>query len=253
MKKQMLSDVPISTFLSGGVDSSLVTAICARELEKQGAVLDTYSFDFQGNQQYFQANSFQPSQDRPWVEKMVKEFHTNHHFLECDNQNLLENLYRAVDARDLPCMADVESSMLYFCSQVVKQNKVALTGECADEIFGGYPWFHTKEAFQMSAFPWSPDMKVRQILLSKEVIHSLPMEAYARAAYEKTIEEVPASGRRKPGREKKKGDCLPESEMVYGDTFGSDGPHQHVFRIRKPEYLWQITGLLNMYGMFHGK
>ena len=49
MKKQMLSDVPISTFLSGGVDSSLVTAICARELEKQGAVLDTYSFDFQGN------------------------------------------------------------------------------------------------------------------------------------------------------------------------------------------------------------
>lgn len=191
VKKQMLSDVPISTFLSGGVDSSLVTAICARELEKQGAVLDTYSFDFQGNQQYFQANSFQPSQDRPWVEKMVKEFHTNHHFLECDNQNLLENLYRAVDARDLPCMADVESSMLYFCSQVVKQNKVALTGECADEIFGGYPWFHTKEAFQMSAFPWSPDMKVRQILLSEEVIHSLPMEAYARAAYEKTIGETP--------------------------------------------------------------
>lgn len=191
VKKQMLSDVPISTFLSGGVDSSLVTAICARELEKQGAVLDTYSFDFQGNQQYFQANSFQPSQDRPWVEKMVKEFHTNHHFLECDNQNLLENLYRAVDARDLPCMADVESSMLYFCSQVVKQNKVALTGECADEIFGGYPWFHTKEAFQMSAFPWSPDMKVRQTLLSEEVIHSLPMEAYARAAYEKTIEETP--------------------------------------------------------------
>ena len=191
VKKQMLSDVPISTFLSGGVDSSLVTAICARELEKQGAVLDTYSFDFQGNQQYFQANSFQPSQDRPWVEKMVKEFYTNHHFLECDNQNLLENLYRAVDARDLPCMADVESSMLYFCSQVVKQNKVALTGECADEIFGGYPWFHTKEAFQMSAFPWSPDMKVRQILLSEEVIHSLPMEAYARAAYEKTIEETP--------------------------------------------------------------
>lgn len=191
VKKQMLSDVPISTFLSGGVDSSLVTAICARELEKQGAVLDTYSFDFQGNRQYFQANSFQPSQDRPWVEKMVKEFHTNHHFLECDNQNLLENLYRAVDARDLPCMADVESSMLYFCSQVVKQNKVALTGECADEIFGGYPWFHTKEAFQMSAFPWSPDMKVRQTLLSEEVIHSIPMEAYARAAYEKTIQETP--------------------------------------------------------------
>lgn len=191
VKLQMLSDIPISTFLSGGVDSSLVTAICARELKKQGKILNTFSFDFQGNQKYFQANSFQPSQDRPWVEKMVEACGTRHRFLECDNKNMLDYLYKAVDARDLPCMADVESSMLYFCSLVSQYNKVTLTGECADEIFGGYPWFHQKEAFEAKTFPWSTDMSVRQELLSSEVINRLPMEEYARAAYEKTISQTP--------------------------------------------------------------
>ena len=191
VKLQMLSDIPISTFLSGGVDSSLVTAICGKELAARGKVLNTFSFDFTDNQKYFTSNSFQPSQDRPWVEKMVSYTKTNHRFLECGNQEQLDCLFKAVDARDLPNMADVESSMLYFCSQVVEHNKVTLTGECADEIFGGYPWFHKKEAFEGNAFPWSMSMEPRQTLLSDEVIRELPMEAYARAAYERTIRETP--------------------------------------------------------------
>lgn len=191
VKKQMLSDIPISTFLSGGVDSSLVTAICAKELRKQGKVLNTFSFDFQDNSKYFQSNSFQPSQDRPYVEQMTAFAKTNHHFLECTNQEQIECLYQAVDARDLPCMADVESSMLYFCSKVKNYNKVTLTGECADEIFGGYPWFHNPKAFRTNAFPWSMSMEPRQILLDDNVIHSLHMEEYAQAAYDKTISETP--------------------------------------------------------------
>lgn len=191
VKKQMLSDIPISTFLSGGVDSSLVTAICARELKKQGKLLNTFSFDFQDNNKYFKSNSFQPSQDRPYVEQMVAFAGTNHHFLECTNQEQLEYLYKAVDARDLPCMADVESSMLYFCSKVTDYNKVTLTGECADEIFGGYPWFHNQEAFAADAFPWSMSMEPRQVLLADDVIAGLHMEEYAYAAYEKTIRETP--------------------------------------------------------------
>lgn len=191
VKRQMLSDVPISTFLSGGVDSSLVTAICAKELKKQGKVLDTFSFDFQDNDKYFQSNSFQPSQDRPYVEKMIEYAGTNHRFLECTNQNQLDCLFKAVDARDLPCMGDVESSMLYFCSLVKDYDKVTLTGECADEIFGGYPWFHNQKAFETPAFPWSQEMGPRQILLDDALIESLHMEDYARAAYEKTIRETP--------------------------------------------------------------
>ena len=191
VKMQMLSDIPISTFLSGGIDSSLVTAICAKELKKQGKALNTFSFDFTDNQKFFKSNAFQPSQDRPYAEQMVSHCGTNHRFLECGNQEQFHCLYKAVDARDLPCMADVESSMLYFCSQVVRHNKVTLTGECADEIFGGYPWFHSKEAFETNAFPWSKDIAPRQILLDDTLIEDLNLEEYSLAAYEKTIRETP--------------------------------------------------------------
>ncbi len=191
VKLQMLADIPIATFLSGGIDSSLVTAICAKELKKQGKQLNTFSFDFTDNGKYFQSNAFQPSQDRPFAEQMAQYCNTRHRFLECGNAEQLRCLYKAVDARDLPCMADVESSMLYFCSQVVTHNKVTLTGECADEIFGGYPWFHSEKAFQTNAFPWSDDMAPRQALLDDTLIEDLHMEAYAAAAYEKTIHETP--------------------------------------------------------------
>ncbi len=191
IREQMLSDVPICTFLSGGVDSSFVTAICSQELKKQGKQLDTYSFDFIDNDIHFQSNAFQPTQDRPWVEKMVEFADTKHHFLECNNADLYEYLFDAVEARDLPCMADVESSMLYFCKKVAAHNKVTLTGECADEIFGGYPWFHKKECFEADIFPWSMDFRPRTMLLKDEVLRQLPLEEYARAAYERTIQETP--------------------------------------------------------------
>lgn len=191
VKKQMLSDVPICTFLSGGVDSSLVTSICAKELKEKGIPLSTYSFDFKDNSIHFKSNSFQPSEDRPFVEKMVKYCKTEHTYLECDNDDLIGNLYEAVDARDLPCMADVESSLLYFCRQVVANHKVALTGECADEIFGGYPWFHKKECFEADCFPWTMDMTPRKLLLKDDVLSTLPLEEYAKNAYEMTISETP--------------------------------------------------------------
>lgn len=122
---------------------------------------------------------------------MAELYETNHHFLECSSQDQLDYLYKAVDARDLPCMADVESSMLYFCSLVKQFNSVVLTGECADEIFGGYPWFHKKSSFETNMFPWSPSMQPRQALLDDDFIHELNMEEYALNAYEQTIRETP--------------------------------------------------------------
>lgn len=193
VRMQMLSDIPISTFLSGGIDSSLVTAICAAELKKQGKVLDTFSFDFTGNDSYFQASSYQPSQDRPYAELMVKACGTNHRFLECDNELLADYLYPAVRARDLPCMADVEASMLYFCSQVVQYDKVTLTGECADEIFGGYPWFHREELLNKEGFPWSNEFSMRTAMLRDDIIEKLRLEEYEREAYEATMREAPVN------------------------------------------------------------
>ena len=159
--------------------------------QKEGKNLNTFSFDFVNNHKYFKSNAFQPSEDRPWVDKMVDYAKTDHRYLECDNENMIENLYKAVDARDLPCMADVESSMLYFCSKVVKYNKVTLTGECADEIFGGYPWFHKEECFKAEIFPWSMDMQPRKMLLNDDIIQKVDLESYARTAYQKTINETP--------------------------------------------------------------
>lgn len=189
--RQMVSDIPICTFLSGGLDSSLVSAICARELAKSGEQLTTYSFDFAGNRENFKPNAFQSSEDRPFVEKMVSHINSRHIYLECNNETQADYLYKAVDARDMPCMADVESSMLYFCSLVAKQHRVTLTGECADEIFGGYPWFHRKELWDRKHFPWSYDMEARSALFQDDFLAETDFAAYAQAAYDNSIAETP--------------------------------------------------------------
>ena len=191
IRMQMLSDIPICTFLSGGLDSSIVTAVTAGELKKQGKVLSTYSFDFEGNETFFEANSFQPTQDAPYAKEMSEFLNTRHTVLKCSNEALFENLYSAMKARDFPCMADVESSLLYFCGQVSQHHRVTLTGECADEIFGGYPWFYRKDMFERNAFPWSYDMQARTALLKEEVVKKLDLEEYSIGAYKKTIRETP--------------------------------------------------------------
>lgn len=188
---QMKSDVPICTFLSGGIDSSLVSGICAKKLQEKGEKLNTFSFDFVDNDKYFKANNFQPSQDRPYVDMMVDFIGSNHHYLECSNIEMADYLYKSVDARDLPSMADVDSSLLYFCSIVKKYNKVVLTGECADEIFGGYPWFHKKEFFEKDTFPWTPNLEPRKIMLSDEFLNDLNMDQYVKKTYEKSLSETP--------------------------------------------------------------
>lgn len=188
--RQMVSDVPICTFLSGGIDSSLVSSVCAHELKKQNKTLKTFSFDFTENEKYFQSNSFQPSMDRPFVEKMVGYLDSEHTYLECDNDTQAEYLYRSVRAHDLPCMADIDSSLLYFCGEVSKTHKVVLTGECADEIFGGYPWFHRPELLSSGTFPWTPTLEPRKELLHPELLEKLHIDEYVQNAYHSAVSEI---------------------------------------------------------------
>lgn len=188
---QMEPSEKVCTLLSGGIDSSLVTSICNTGFREREMCLSSYSFDFVQNDKHFQANDFQPSLDRPFVDQMVSYVQTDHHYLECDCSSLYTYLFKAVDARGLPCMADVESSLLYFCQEVAKEKEIALTGECADEIFGGYPWFHKESMIKADTFPWSMDSAPRTMLLKDELTEFLPLEAYARQAYEDTISSTP--------------------------------------------------------------
>lgn len=191
VKMQLSTEFPLCSLLSGGIDSSLVTAIAAKELGSRGEALSTYSFEFVDHERYFQSNAFQPSLDRPWVDR-VKDFcHTSHQYLFCSNDQLLSHLFECVDARDLPCMADIESSLMHFCGEISPNHKVALTGECADEIFGGYPWFHKEACLEASSFPWSMDMSAREMLLQDDVVASLRLAEYSQNAYRATIAQTP--------------------------------------------------------------
>ncbi|WP_283607907.1 asparagine synthase (glutamine-hydrolyzing) [Faecalispora anaeroviscerum] len=191
VKRQLVSDVPLCTFLSGGLDSSIITALAAVHYRKEGKALDTYSFDYTDNDKYFKPSAFQPDSDRPWVERMIEEFGTNHRFLECDTETLADCLYDAVIAKDLPGMADVDSSLLHFCSKVKAGHVVALSGECSDEIFGGYPWFHKKEAFEGKTFPWSPDLSIRKALIKPEILGELGLDEYVDRRYTESVEATP--------------------------------------------------------------
>lgn len=191
IRMQLLSDIPVCTFLSGGLDSSIVTAVASKCMTDRQQQLATFSFDFEGNEKYFSSNSYQPTQDAPYAIEMSEYLGTKHTVLTCGNKELFLHLSDAMKARDYPCMADVESSLNYFCGEVSKHYKVALTGECADEIFGGYPWFYRKDMFERNAFPWSYDMQARTVLLKDELIEELKLEEYSIKAYEKTIAQTP--------------------------------------------------------------
>ncbi len=189
--RQMVSDVPVCSFLSGGIDSSIVTAVASAYMEKSGGRLNTFSFDFTGNDKYFSSNSFQPERDRPYVDIMLSHIKSEHTYLECDEKLLADLLSDAVVAKDLPGMADVDASMLYFCSLVKKKNKVALTGECADEIFGGYPWFYREDLLAGEGFPWSKNISVRECLLRDDLIKKLDLEDYVNERYKEALKQVP--------------------------------------------------------------
>lgn len=134
VKRQLVSDVGLCTFLSGGLDSSIISAIAAHEFAKRGEVLSTYSIDYRGNRENFKASAFQPDEDAPYVTEMADFLHTDHHNVILDTPALADALDDAVFARDLPGMADVDSSLYLFCREIKKDFSVALSGECADEI-----------------------------------------------------------------------------------------------------------------------
>lgn len=189
--RQLVSDVPLCTFLSGGLDSSIVTYYAQKYYDKHGlGKLNTYSVDYVDNDKNFQKTDFQPNSDNYYIDIMTKKLKTNHHQVILDTPELAETLEDAMIARDFPGMADVDSSLLLFCKKVKEDATVALTGECADEIFGGYPWFFREDSLNSNTFPWSIAIDERQNLLNPAISEKINLKSYIDYRYHDSLSEV---------------------------------------------------------------
>ena len=172
-QRQLVSDVPLACFLSGGLDSSILSMLAAKDYAARGETLHTWSVDYRDNDKYFTKNSFQPNSDNEFIQMMVDALGTKHHNVVIEPDALCAALLPATDARDLPGMADVDSSLLLFCAAVKNGGTtVCLSGECADELFGGYPWYHREEILFEDTFPWSRSVDLRLGLLAPGIVQN---------------------------------------------------------------------------------
>jgi asparagine synthase (glutamine-hydrolysing) len=192
VKRQLVSDVPIGTMLSGGLDSSAISACAARVFaEENRGILSTFSVDYVDNDKHFSVNEFQPNSDAPWVRLMAEHIGSNHHTIMIDNHEMFNHMKDAMVARDLPGMADVDASLLLFSREIKKEMTVVLSGECADEVFGGYPWFHREEMVNADTFPWARLVEKRIPFISPDIVKRIRPLEYVQARYEEALAEVP--------------------------------------------------------------
>ncbi len=191
IKRQLVSDVPLCAMLSGGLDSSIITAYISNYYRKNNLPkLDTYSVDYVDNDKNFVKSDFQPNSDSYYINIMLEAFDTNHHEIVIDTPELAKALEDAMIARDFPGMADVDSSMLLFCKNIRKGATVAVSGECSDEIFAGYPWFFREDALKSNTFPWSIALDERQNLLNTELSKQINLKEYIDFRYKESLSNV---------------------------------------------------------------
>ena len=189
IRRQMVSDVPIGTFLSGGVDSSLISAVCAKEMQLHNKKLDTFSLDFVDNEKHFKPGKFQPESDSAYIRIMEKVLDCKQHWTVLSAERLLDAMEDATQARDLPGMADVDFSLLAFCREIRKEVKVALSGECADEIFGGYPWYRDPDVREQAGFPWSQNIKQRMEFIHPQYRSRINATEFVMDRYYQTLRD----------------------------------------------------------------
>lgn len=185
IQKQLLSDVPISCMLSGGLDSSIITAVASQYHNN----ITTYSVDYEDQDLYFKAYDYQTTRDSHYINEVVELYHTNHKDIELTQENLATYLEQSLIARDMPGMADIDTSFLLFSNEIKKEHKVVLSGECADELFGGYPWFYKPELTSLNHFPWIREIDKR-IDLCSDFVKDLNLDDYMLQQYNQTLSSI---------------------------------------------------------------
>lgn len=157
VRRQLVADVPRCTLLSGGLDSSAMTALAARQLAERGEKVRSFAVDFAGRSDHFVADELRGTPDTPFVHDVARLARTDHQDIVLDAQSLADPAVRrrVIRARDLPAgFGDMDASLLLLFHAIRDQSTVALSGESADEVFGGYLQFFDEEARRADTFPW---------------------------------------------------------------------------------------------------
>jgi asparagine synthase (glutamine-hydrolysing) len=137
VEEHLLSDVPVASFLSGGIDSSVVTALAAQKLANK---LQTYSVGF----------DLAEFDETAVAGEIARRYGTDHHRIQLSEEEVIASVTEAVDKLDLP---SVDAINTYIVSRAVAAHgvKVALSGLGGDELFGGYPSFRDVPRLQLVA------------------------------------------------------------------------------------------------------
>jgi asparagine synthase (glutamine-hydrolysing) len=169
VSRQLVADVEVGTLLSGGLDSTMLTALAARDHD---GPLSTFAVDFAGDERDFRPTPLRPERDAPYAALAAKHLGTDHHHVLLDPKVVWENTEAPLRARDLPTHGQFDGSAHLLFRAVRQRVTVALSGEGADELFGGYPWLHRPDIVWRDTFPWlgdaprltdclAPDVRVR--------------------------------------------------------------------------------------------
>jgi asparagine synthase (glutamine-hydrolysing) len=203
VSRQLISDVPLCTLLSGGLDSSAVTALAQKALTATGAgPVRSFAVDFVGQTQNFQADELRPTPDAPFVADVARHVGAAHSDIVLSSDELADPAVRAavLGARDLPLsLGDMDASLYLLFRAIRQHSTVALSGESADEVFGGYLWFHDAEAVAAETFPWiafrwkrgGPRSSLWPTLLDPRMLERLDLDGYVERRYREAIAEVP--------------------------------------------------------------
>ncbi|MGW7002947.1 asparagine synthase (glutamine-hydrolyzing) [Streptomyces sp. NPDC054933] len=157
VQRQLVADVPRCVLLSGGLDSSAMTGLAARQLAAQGDTVRSFAVDFVGQSANFVADDLRATPDTPFVHDVARLAGTEHQDIVLDAEQLADPEVRSrmIRARDLPLgLGDMDASLYLLFKSIREHSTVALSGESADEVFGGYKQFFDPAVRQMDIFPW---------------------------------------------------------------------------------------------------
>lgn len=174
-----------AVMLSGGLDSTALTAL----ISQRNGRLMSFSVDYRDNARDFMPNAFRPEMDAPYIEMAMRAFKTQHRTIILEHKDLAKALAKAVSLRGFPGMADIDSSLLLFSGQISRYAQNVVSGECGDEVFGGYPWFRGSAEIK-DVFPWSGSLELRESLLLPDLREKLKLKEYVRDIFAEKVAEA---------------------------------------------------------------